>query len=187
MYIHWGPIQNCQFYERLKCSTQNIKFSTAQYSTVSDKQSVKQVQTIADVQNVLVLECAWRRGRHCLTAQSMIFWSNICHSSTGRYLRWSTSFAHRAVWKLLSKTDMFNRFMYELCYIISRKSLHVSLKTDKQYSQWVSYYSQLFNAILDNVLGSGFIGTRRVMASCLGGFCCSGANTKRGNIPCLSS
>jgi len=32
-----------------------------------------------------------RRRRHWLIAQSMIFWSNFCHSSTRRVLRWLTS------------------------------------------------------------------------------------------------
>jgi len=35
-----------------------------------------------------------RRRRHCLTAQSVIFWSNFCHSSSSRDLRWSMSRRH---------------------------------------------------------------------------------------------
>jgi len=43
--------KHCQFYKRLKCSTENIKYPT-QPSIV---QSVSQVQTTADVHNVLLV------------------------------------------------------------------------------------------------------------------------------------
>jgi len=39
----------------MQCSNYKVS-NTAQYSTVTDKQSVRQVQATADVQNVLVLK-----------------------------------------------------------------------------------------------------------------------------------
>jgi len=72
---------NCRITPK-KCSMRHLNpncdwdlpITSTQYSTVSDKQSVKQVQATADVLNVLlVLEQARSHRRHCLIYQSMIF------------------------------------------------------------------------------------------------------------------